>query len=113
MATFEEIQRAIAGPYGDNATLYRKTATLVHAAKFPEPFDFAKTLVADLIQVLKRDNLPLPHWELIVNIIGAAAGLYAEEELTDLPENPAVYGLQAYTAAVGQLRDRPIPLTVK
>jgi hypothetical protein len=105
MATFDDIQRALDGPHGDNATLYARTAALVAAADFPDPQDFSSHFLSRFMDRCDELRIPLPHAEIVVQMAGALAGLYAAERFADLPPNPALYGLHGDNVVLGKIRD--------
>lgn len=105
MRTFDEIQRALDGPHGDNATLYARTAALVEAANFPEADAFSLEIMQWFVDRCKSLNISIPHLEICNNMLGVARGYYAGERFADLPVNPALYGSHGHSAPLGQLRD--------
>jgi hypothetical protein len=105
MADFYDIQRALDGPHGDNATLYARTAALVAAADFPNAEDFSSYYLSRFLDRCDELRVPLPHVEIAIQMAGAIAGLYAAERFTDLPPNPALYGLHGDNVVLGKMRD--------
>lgn len=110
---FRAVQDALDGPYGDNATLYSRTAKLVSVANFPEPKNFAAHLMLQFLDRCDELNIPHPRYDIGIQMLAAAAGLCAAERLTDLPPNPALYGSHAYTATLGHMRDLLLRQQVK
>src|SRR6266849_2240502 len=102
---FRAVQAALVGPNGDNATLYSQTAALVSAADFPEPTTFAKRVLLRFVDTCDEKHIPVPHFQIIAQMAGAAAGIYAAERFKDLPPNPARYGLHGDSVALGRIRD--------
>ncbi len=76
------------------------------AAGFPDATTFAKRAVRALLERCDELRQPVPHYEIAMQMVGAAAGLYAAERLADLPPNPALYGTGPDSAPLGFLRDR-------
>ena len=105
MAGFYDIQRALDGPHGDNATLYARTAALVAAADFPSAEDFSSYYLSRFLDRCDELRVPLPRVEIAIQMAGAIAGLYAAERLSALPPNPALWGAHGDNVALGQIRD--------
>ena len=105
MPTFEEIQQALNGPHGDNATLHAQTAELVAKANFPKPDKFAAWVMSDIFDRCDTLKIPPPSDSLAIEYIGAIAGIYSSEQLGELPPNPGVPGWHAETIWLGQIRD--------
>ena len=101
----EAVNKALQGPFGDNATLYSNTKALLEAAQLPDPTTFCKRVGRRFIQRCDERGIALPHHDLGFQMFGAAAALYAAERLTDLPPNPAAYSNFGDTAVIGQMRD--------
>ncbi|MGO8866412.1 MAG: hypothetical protein ACLQME_07930 [Alphaproteobacteria bacterium] len=101
----EAIDKALEGPYGDNATLYKVTEQLVRDAKFPDPHAFAGKTILRLVDRCEESGLPIPHFNIAMQMSVAAAQLYAAERLNDMPPNPAKYATHGITAGLGVLRD--------
>jgi hypothetical protein len=104
-ARLHGVYGALDGPYGDNATLYEFTKQLVEAAKFPNYNKFAAQAVLRLVDRCTEQRIPLPHDNVLLYMVGAAASLYAAEQLNDLPPNPALYSNKGDTAVLGEMRD--------
>jgi hypothetical protein len=110
---FRAVDKALEGPYGDNATLYRSTAKLVELAKFPDPQTFAKRVMSRFVDHCEQQRIRCPHLNIIIQMCGTIAGLYAAECLVDLPPNPGLYATSGETATLGAIRDMLIRLQRK
>lgn len=105
MKTFEEIQQALNGPHGDNATLYARTAALISAAQFPDDTLFAEEIMGRFIQACKDHRVPIPHIEILDSMLRLARAHYSTERFNELPPNPALYDFHGASAPIGGLRD--------
>lgn len=105
------IRDALDGPYGDNAVLFSATKALWEAAKFPDPIKYGERII--LRNVIQRcDDLkqPYPGYDIFVYMVGAAAQLFADERLNELPPDISVHYPRNDTGLVGQWRDYIIRL---
>src|SRR5437870_3496590 len=100
---FRAVQAALDGPYGDNATLYARTAALMKAANFPDPKAFATTTLSRFIDRCNQLGIVHPHVQIAIQMAGTAAGVYAAERFESLPPNPALYGTHGDNAALGEM----------
>ena len=103
------IDKGLTGPYGDTVELYNKTTALIAAAEFPDKLDFAKQTGTLFVETCEEYKLPLPHYEIGLEMIAAAGALFVAEGLTDAPSTTELVD----DISIGRFRDRLIALHVK
>jgi hypothetical protein len=106
-----EIDRAVLGPYGENAALYRATKEAIEAANFPDPTNFAKRLLVRFVERIENElKHPCPRYNICIQLVGTAAEFYALEGFTILPPDPSGFTYLEGNITIGIIRDHLLRL---